>query len=191
MSKLYLFDFDNTIYDAESRLEQLFPEFDALKQTSYTFSDKKYLEAFAEWSFYSEQLFNQEVVGFISDLINRGISVGFYSTSPNRLVEGVKIDILKNLYLSIKGDMEGFAFVSTSKTHNYLNPADFEFGKFNPIINSRGKDKVIFVDDAPHRFDLFKKMGCKYIAVEHPYNKSYYRKDLLTLLPNYYKGWEI
>lgn len=164
-SEVHVFDFDNTIWDAESRLADWFPEFEPLNQTSYKFSELKYLESFADDDFYRGDFLNKEVVDYIEYLQSIEKSVIFISSSPNESVHEAKCEIIRGIgkgspYLvQIPHGMDEFML----RHPNYVN--------------------AVFYDDAPHRFEVISSLGYRYVPVNHPYNTDYHRP--LHLSPNY------
>lgn len=189
VKKVYIVDIDNTVYDAESRLHVWFPEFDPLAQVSYNYADKKYLMPYSEPTFYSPEFVNNAVVSFVKQqLVNSSVLVMFASQSPSDEVDRTKINLLKGIF---GNDTSAFAYMKMRNLDDSLTQKESELKKFARVVKLYGSENVIFVDDNPDRLAIASELGCKYITVEHPYNRNLSCEGMPTLLPNYYKGWEV
>lgn len=186
-------DFDNTLFDAETKLSEKFPEFEPKNQTTYKL-DKPYLKALSSASFYenvTDNDFNKDVVRLVEQASKKGIEIICYSLCPNEETAEIKESLVRNL----------FPFSDVSFVPFFIDEAHLtnEFLWFRQctidVIDSNSS--VLFVDDAPQRLvvlDELKKhydgtynfSPLKVLPIKHPYNLDYVGSSYL--LPNYMEG---
>lgn len=186
-------DFDNTLFDAETKLSEKFPEFEPKNQTTYKL-DKPYLKALSSATFYenvTDSDFNKDVVRLVEQASKKGIEIICYSLCPNEETAEIKESLVRNL----------FPFSDVSFVPFFIDEAHLtnEFLWFRQctidVIDSNSS--VLFVDDAPQRLvvldELKKHYGGTYdfsplkvLPIKHPYNLDYVGSSYL--LPNYMEG---
>lgn len=192
VSKLCI-DFDNTLFDAETKLSEKFPEFEPKNQSSYKL-DKLYLKALSKASFYEnvkDSDFNKDVVRLVEQASKKGIEVVCYSLCPNKETAEIKESLVMNLFPFSNVSFMPFFIGDKHLTKEFLW---FRQCTTNAIDSD---SSVLFVDDAPQRLivlDELKKhydgtyevSPLKVLPIKHPYNLDYVGS--VYLLPNYMEG---
>lgn len=173
MRKLYVFDLDNTLYDALSRLQDLIEGYDPFEQEGYGLTPEQ-LACFSNPDFYvSEGYWNTDVVRFMREKA-KTCDVMVVSASPNAEVAHAKSKIVESLGVS------GLKFYDLGKPKSDL---DSSFFKDMAIIH--GQWGIVPVDDAPYRLELFRSLGLQYKTVRHLYNEGYETYESDPLYPEY------
>lgn len=189
VSKLCI-DFDNTLFDAETKLSEKFPEFEPKNQTTYKL-DKPYLKALSSVSFYEnvkDSDFNKDVVRLVEQASKKGIEVVCYSLCPNKETAEIKESLVMNLFPFSNVSFVPFYIGEKHLTKEFLW---FRQCTINAIDSS---SSVLFVDDAPQRLIVLDELKKHYdgtyevsplrvLPIKHPYNLDYVGSSYL--LPNY------
>lgn len=151
-------DIDNTLYNSLLRLSDLKPDYDRDKQTTYKLSSDE-LSYFYSPDFYDFDMryINSDVYRFLVANINLGVNVIFMSQSENDEVHNMKYRLLLSLFDGLLDNVELY----TSNSHEDIESLVSLYGD------------IIFIDDAPHRFDSIVQLNQSYIIVGYPYNKDY------------------
>lgn len=151
-------DIDNTLYNSLLRLSDLKPDYDRSKQTTYKLSSDE-LSYFYSPDFYDFDMryINNDVYMFLVANINQGVNVVFMSQSETAEVHNIKYRLLLYLFGGLLDDVELY----TSNSHEDVESLVSLYGD------------IIFIDDAPHRFDSINKLNQSYMIVGYPYNKDY------------------
>lgn len=192
VSKLCI-DFDNTLFDAETKLSEKFPEFEPINQTTYKL-DKPYLKALSSVSFYEnvkDSDFNKDVVRLVEQASKKGVEVVCYSLCPNKETAEIKESLVMNLFPFSNVSFMPFFIGDKHLTKEFLW---FRQCTTNAIDSD---SSVLFVDDAPQRLiildelkkhydETYEVSPLKVLPIKHPYNLDYVGS--VYLLPNYMEG---
>lgn len=156
-----VFDVDGTIFNSGKRILDYYPDYDPLEQTSYKLHGK-YLELFSRSDFYQVdnlELYKNDVCSVVETYIANGTDIIFMSMSGNDGVRKAKEDMLKKMF-----NLEEINIMHTVGVDEEV--------RIRKLLDEYD-DKVLFYDDAPHRFEMFKELSCNYQVVEQPYNRDY------------------
>lgn len=169
---IHVFDIDNTLFDSGLRIQSYFSDYQPENQVGYKL-DARYLDLFSRPEFYLgeakevqfevEDFVNQAVYHHVLRLVDAGEVVQFISASPNEEVQEAKEQLLEYLFYPLLGQVTLWHTQHTDEESLILQA----FPK---------RAKVLFYDDAPHRFDLFSRLGYLSIRIPQPYNGGYDRQ---------------
>lgn len=166
-------DIDNTLYDFQSRMKSIDPEYD-IESVSYGTVGEKYDFKYitSRPDFYTADYFNLRVLDVFHTL-PPSTRVVFYSKCLSDEAYENKLGFLKahfgnNVTFVREGD----------------DPKEFLSRLVYDYAPECKKEEVLFIDDSPQRLKHLIELGYPYAKVAHPYNEAL-PEGIGTLRPNY------